>query len=124
MDRLFVYGTLRLGSTNAYAQKLAGVARHLGVGKIAGRLFQVAHYPALLPPQTSDDLVIGDLFEGITAELWRELDNYEGDEYVREAVDVVLDSGELSAAFVYRYLPRPGHLKWIRSGDWNQPDRT
>lgn len=123
MDRLFVYGTLRLGSTNAYAQKLASEAHHVGRGQIRGRLYRVTHYPALAEPQRGDDFVTGDVFEGISGELWRELDGYEGDEYVRESTEVLLESGESVTAFVYRYLPSTNQLKRIRSGDWHQPDR-
>ena len=122
-DKLFVYGTLRRGSNNYYAEILAKTARHLGEGAVSGRLYRVGHYPALVKAQAEHEHVKGDLFEGITAELWALLDEYEGAEYAREMVDVLLEDGGARQAYVYRYVLSAESLEWIRSGDWNQPDR-
>jgi gamma-glutamylcyclotransferase (GGCT)/AIG2-like uncharacterized protein YtfP len=122
-DRLFVYGTLRRGSNNYYAELLAKTARHLGEGAVSGRLYRVTLYPALVKAQAEHERVKGDLFEGITAELWALLDDYEGDEYAREIVDVTMADGGTLQAYVYRYVLSSESLEWIRSGDWNQPDR-
>jgi gamma-glutamylcyclotransferase (GGCT)/AIG2-like uncharacterized protein YtfP len=122
-DKLFVYGTLRRGSNNYYAEILEKTASHLGQGAVAGRLYRVAHYPALVKAQAESENVKGDLFEGISAELLALLDDYEGDEYAREMVDVVLEDGGARQAYVYRYVLSAESLEWIRSGDWNQPDR-
>jgi len=122
-DRLFVYGTLRRGSNNYYAELLAKTASHLGEGAVAGRLYRVGHYPALVKAQAEHEHVKGDLFEGITARLWALLDDYEGDEYSREIVGVRMEDGGNLQAYVYRYVLSSESLEWIRSGDWNQPDR-
>jgi len=123
MDKLFVYGTLRPGSNNQYAQHLAKAARHVGPSTTGGRLYRVAHYPALVSSQSKEDRVTGDLFDGITDQLWQLLDNYEGPEYSRELADVITEGGNDTQAYVYRYLLPSDLLEWIRSGDWNHPDR-
>jgi len=89
---------------------------------MAGRLYRIAHYPGLALAEAEDDRVIGDLFEGVGGELLKMLDDYEGEEYVRELRDANMD-GVTWPAYVYRYaLPTDG-LIWIRSGDWKSPDR-
>jgi gamma-glutamylcyclotransferase (GGCT)/AIG2-like uncharacterized protein YtfP len=55
-------------------------------------------------------------------ELLKVLDDYEGEEYARELQDVNVDGGTLQA-YVYRYVLATDGLTWIRSGDWNHPDR-
>jgi gamma-glutamylcyclotransferase (GGCT)/AIG2-like uncharacterized protein YtfP len=122
-DKLFVYGTLRRGSNNYYAGLLAETTRYVGQGAVAGRLYRVAHYPALVKGHAEHEHVKGDLFEGISAELWALLDDYEGDEYAREIVDVLIEDGGTLQAYVYRYVRSSESLEWIRSGDWKQPDR-
>jgi gamma-glutamylcyclotransferase (GGCT)/AIG2-like uncharacterized protein YtfP len=118
VDRLFVYGTLRLGSKNEYAEQLAKTARHIGVATIAGRLYRVQHYPALAPPQFDEDLVRGDVFEGVTPELLQRLDDYESAEYSRQLGTVTMQDGRALSAYFYLYVLPTDHLEWIRSGDW------
>ncbi len=79
-----MYGTLRPGSNNQYAERLSKTACHIGSGTVSGRLYLVTHYPALAPAQSAEERVKGDVFEGITAELWQLLDEYEGEQYARE----------------------------------------
>jgi gamma-glutamylcyclotransferase (GGCT)/AIG2-like uncharacterized protein YtfP len=118
MDRLFVYGTLRPGARNEQAAWLAGSARHLGTGRIRGRLYRLAYYPALGSPLAEDDWVSGDLFAGVTAEMLHRLDQYEGSEYARELTDVTTPAGHIFPAYFYRFLMPVDALKWIPSGDW------
>jgi gamma-glutamylcyclotransferase (GGCT)/AIG2-like uncharacterized protein YtfP len=115
---LFVYGTLRLGSKNEYAAQLANTARHIGSATIPGRLYRVQHYPALAPPQSNQDLVLGDVFEGVTPELLERLDEYESAEYSRQLGEVTMPDGRTLTAYFYRYDLPTGHLEWIPSGDW------
>jgi gamma-glutamylcyclotransferase (GGCT)/AIG2-like uncharacterized protein YtfP len=118
LNRLFVYGTLRLGSSNEHADRLRETARYLGAARIRGQLFRVLHYPALGPPQLEQDWVLGDLFEAITDDLMQQLDDYEGAEYTRHVAEVMLDDGGKLAAYVYLYaLPTAG-LTRIESGVW------
>lgn len=119
LDRLFVYGTLRLGAKNEYAVRLAETARFVGKARIRGQLFRVIHYPALAPPQSDQDWVVGDVFEGITDDLMRHLDTYEGAEYTRHVAEVVLDNGRSLAVYVYLYAQPTDQLKRIESGEWD-----
>jgi gamma-glutamylcyclotransferase (GGCT)/AIG2-like uncharacterized protein YtfP len=118
-DKLFVYGTLRPGSRNHYAERLAKKAHHIGPAIMSGRLYRVASYPGMVPPQSENDWVKGDLFEGVTPELLAQLDEYEGVGYSREIADAVLEDGTALAAYYYRYALPIGQLEWIRSGDWS-----
>jgi gamma-glutamylcyclotransferase (GGCT)/AIG2-like uncharacterized protein YtfP len=120
VDRLFVYGTLRRGAENEFAQLMEKSARFLSQACIRGRLFRVAHYPGLGAPEDRNDWVKGDVFEGVTAEMLQRLDDYEGPEYVRQLAEITLENGSHVAAFVYLYaLPTEG-LELIPFGDWNE----
>jgi gamma-glutamylcyclotransferase (GGCT)/AIG2-like uncharacterized protein YtfP len=118
VDRLFVYGTLRLGYANDHARALEQGARFLGHARIPGRLFRVAHYPGLAGPQAASEWVKGDVFEGVTAEMFQRLDDYEGAEYRRELAAVTMEDGKSLAAYVYLYLPPTDGLELIEGGDW------
>ena len=118
VNRLFVYGTLRRGSSNEYALELAVASRFVGHGRIRGRLFRVTHYPALVAPANETDWVTGDLFENIGEELLQRLDHYEGPEYTRVIVEVMLDDGQQLEAYLYFYQLPVEHLELIPSGDW------
>ena len=119
LDRLFVYGTLRLGAQNEYASRLAERARFVGKARIRGQLFRVLHYPALAPPQSDQDWVVGDVFEGFADDLMRQLDAYEGAEYTRNIAEVTLDDGRKLAVYVYLYALPTDRLVRIESGEWN-----
>jgi len=116
-----VYGTLRPGSKNEQAARLAKTARHMGAATISGRLYRVAHYPALAPARSNEDQVRGDVFEGVTAELLQSLDDYEGSEYARQLAQVTMEDGSSLVAFFYLYVLPTDQLEWIRSGDWMPP---
>ena len=118
MDRLFVYGTLKFGEPNENALLLAKRARYIGAARIPGRLFRVAHYPALAAPVADDDWVKGDVFEGISSELFAHLDHYEGAEYTRETAEVTMGTGLILAVFVYRWIGSTESLQLIPKGDW------
>ncbi len=118
MDRLFVYGTLRLGSANDHADALKQDARFLGHARILGRLFRVAHYPGLAAPAGKNEWVKGDVFEGVSPEMFQRLDDYEGAEYARRLAEVTLENGSTLAAYLYLYLPPTDGLDLIASGDW------
>ncbi len=122
VDRLFVYGTLRLGSNHEHALALAAQARHLCAARVPGRLYRVAHYPGLVVPQNENDWVVGDVFENVTDALFQRLDGYEGSDYRRELTEVTLASGRTIAAYLYRYLLPTGSLALIPSGDFMHPD--
>jgi len=118
VDRLFVYGTLRLGCANEQARALAEGTRFLGHARIPGRLFRVAHYPGLIAPAFKNEWVTGDVFEGVSTEMFQRLDDYEGSEYARQLAEVTLENGGRIAAYLYLYLPATDGLELISSGDW------
>lgn len=96
---LFVYGTLKKGEKNHHRldgsdflkqEKLFGFKRSEGIG------------PAIMPGG-EDDLVEGELYQ-VDSEVLDKIDEYEGDEYIRELVE--LDDG--SEAYAYIYVPIEG----------------
>ncbi len=101
MNTLFVYGTLRLGSKNEHARRLAENSRHSGVATMNGRLHRLGNYLALIPSQSKEDLITGDVFEGVTAELFARLDEYEGAEYCRQMGEVTMEDGRTVTAYCY-----------------------
>jgi gamma-glutamylcyclotransferase (GGCT)/AIG2-like uncharacterized protein YtfP len=101
---LFAYGTLmfaqvrRLHSRRALAAEpatLAGYARHALRG---------ASYPGIVP--ASGGLVRGLLLRGVSPALLAKLDRWEGADYLRVPVRVVLTSGAEVPAFTYVLAPR------------------
>ena len=60
-DHLFVYGTLRLGSSNPHAAFLHEFCTHAGQGTITGRLYRIGYYPGLLLDPGGVQ-VVGDVF--------------------------------------------------------------
>lgn len=117
-DKLFVYGTLRPGSKNRYADLLPLNAEHLGIARVRGRLYRVSHYPALVSSQSNDEWAIGDLFSGVSPELLAELDSFEGSSYAREMTQVTLPDDTSVEAFIYGWTLPSNNLERIYSGDW------
>jgi len=116
-----VYGSLRAGQNNAMAALLRRHARHLGRGRVCGRLYEVDWYPGMVPSADGDECVAGDVFElaAETAErLLAELDAYEGDGFARAPVEVVLEDETRCAAFAYLYAGGVAGLARVAHGDW------
>jgi gamma-glutamylcyclotransferase (GGCT)/AIG2-like uncharacterized protein YtfP len=103
-DRLFVYGTLAPGRPNEHVLK--DVAGTWAPGVVRGDLTQRGWgaglgYPALVLRSDGPD-VPGLVFTSdALADLWSELDRFEGPEYARVTVSVALDTGAAVLAFVY-----------------------
>lgn len=93
---LFVYGTLRKGEKNH--KKLKG-ARSLGESTLKGFRRTEGEGPAIVPGDKNDS-VDGELYD-IDLETLKEIDEYEGEEYIRELVE--LEDG--SKAYAYVYFP-------------------
>jgi gamma-glutamylcyclotransferase (GGCT)/AIG2-like uncharacterized protein YtfP len=98
-----VYGTLRAGSQNEHAARLARSARHIGLASMSGRLHSLGDYLALAPSQSTEDRVPGDVFEGVTPELFERLDEYEGEEYLRQLGEATMEDGRTLTVHFYRY---------------------
>lgn len=124
---LFVYGTLRRGSSNQMARNLACEANFLEHGKMRGRLYAVRGYPGLTPSEDSQDWVIGDVYRLRDPEaLLTILDEYEGCgpanvppyEYERVLCTVLLNSGASLQCWVYLYRGRLIEENRIWSGEF------
>ena len=90
---LFVYGSLKRGQAN-HAQ--LGWALFVGVARTAPcfALRMIDGYPALVPGQRA---VLGELYRIATLDLVR-LDEFEGDGYRREAIE--LETGARALGYV------------------------
>lgn len=103
-EGLFVYGSLCPGGSNEHV--LAPLQGTFEPGAARGRLLQLGWgaamgYPAIvLDPE--GDRVPGYLFRSERLPMaWPELDAFEGEQYLRTATDVELESGRRAAAFIY-----------------------
>jgi gamma-glutamylcyclotransferase (GGCT)/AIG2-like uncharacterized protein YtfP len=116
---LFVYGTLRRGSSHPLAQRLADTAEHAGEARIQGELFWVQEeFPGLTLTQDENSYVRGDLYFVPDPALLDVLDNYEGESYERRRLPVESFSMGPAAAWVYIYLPPPNAEQRIANGDF------
>jgi len=117
---LFVYGTLRKGLDNPFAELLAESASYAGPGKVRGEICVIAHYPGLV--LSGGGWVMGDLFHFENAGLLRTLDEYEGtegnNEFRRVSTQALLESGEWVEASVYIYAGDASGKQRIESGDF------
>ena len=120
-DLLFVYGTLRSGFDNPYAQLLRQRAELLGPATAQGSIYRVRHYPAFRPEAhpAASGVVHGELYRMFPdpAALLQALDDYEDVEFTRVPI-AVEQGGGAHSAWIYRYdaaLP-PDSL--IASGDF------
>ncbi len=119
---LFVYGTLRRQSQQGMARYLERYGRFVGAAQTAGRLYDLGTFPGLLPPESADDWVKGDLFElhGVAAAL-PVLDRYEGCDrglYQRGLAPVQRHNGQTVAAWVYWYQGDVQPQQRILAGDY------
>ena len=91
--RLFVYGSLKRGQP--HHRELHG-ARFIGPASTAQAfaLREIAGYPALVP---GDRAIAGELYD-FTAQRLNELDEFEGDAYVRQ--EIRLADGETVLAYL------------------------
>jgi gamma-glutamylcyclotransferase (GGCT)/AIG2-like uncharacterized protein YtfP len=127
-SKLFAYGTLRQEAAPAEIAHAVARLRRVGSGVARGRLFDLGAYPgavfAVSEPKTAGvqgattetDMgcsdIIGEVYEVPDAELWAELDAYEGFQpgdasaslFLRREIDVwMIDTGERAVCWVYEY---------------------
>lgn len=122
-QRLFVYGSLRsdLGrlrpgqSEPAYAL-LAGNASPQGPASISGRLYAPAWYPGYVPDTASR--VRGEMWAINDSSILAKLDAFEGELYIRDRCEALLDDGRQVTAWTYRYVADTGGVPLIASGDY------
>jgi gamma-glutamylcyclotransferase (GGCT)/AIG2-like uncharacterized protein YtfP len=106
-SRLFVYGTLRRGSKNKFAKILAEQSEFIGTGKMRGRVYDLGSYPGAVASKRPGDWVYGELFRLLDPrKTFQRLDAYEGPDFSRTIVTILLDSGEQLDSWVYLYQGR------------------
>lgn len=104
LQRLFVYGSLQPGGTNAH--ELEGIAGTWSRAVVRGRLLQEGWgagigYPGLILDDGGEDVAGFVLESNQLVTEWPRLDAFEGAEYARVEVGVRLESGGSVPAFVY-----------------------
>ena len=115
---LFVYGTLKSGFENRYAQQLQRDATLLGRAQMPGRLYRVGSYPGMRPPRDPKDLITGELYELYQPSKTLEvLDEWE-EGYDRELHRATLETGQEFPAWVYVYRQSLPEDRYLASGEW------
>src|SRR5688572_6617444 len=125
---LFIYGSLRVGSTNPHAAYLHSCCRHCGIGKMPGRLFRNGSLHAAVYEPGAQHTVAGDVFElpdGRCGELICSLDRYEGigaglphpPAFRREEVPVSLADGTSLQCWAWLYILSVKGFSPVRHGD-------
>jgi gamma-glutamylcyclotransferase (GGCT)/AIG2-like uncharacterized protein YtfP len=115
---LFVYGTLRRDSGTEWSRRLAANPEFIGSGHVPGTLFEIGSYRGMVPAQSENDSVVGEVFQVVDpAAFWPILDEYEGDEFERREVPVRLDDGNIMNAWVYYYRGDTAGQSRVLSGD-------
>ena len=114
MSMLFVYGTLLRGQP-AWTL-IQDKIRSYQSATVVGRLFSIEdQYPGFVRQGT--DLVCGALIELIDDNLFAVLDRYEGPEYRRIIVEVILPN-EMTDAWTYELVADPRPTTRIPGGNW------
>lgn len=121
MTLLFVYGTLRPGAGGRMARLLARRAEAAGPAVLPGRLLDLGGFPGVVPPAGPGDRVRGDLYRVPPEDggaLLRRLDAYEGSDYERRTVEVLLPGGGRARASAWLWVGPTGGSREIHGGDW------
>lgn len=117
-ERIFVYGTLRVGASNHFRM---GRAHLLGPAMMKGKLYKIGWYPGLVL-QAGVGEVVGEVY-GVSPSLMGELDEFEGfrgtdqDEFVRVRAHALVTGKEMEL-WVYEYRGSVEERCLIESGDW------
>lgn len=104
MERFFIYGSLQPGGPNEYV--LAGVPGHWQPAVAKGRLVNAGWgaslgYPGLVSDECGQEVHGQILTSTELGRKWAELDQLEGDEYVRTKLSAFLRNGEKVFAYAY-----------------------
>ncbi len=75
-------------------------------------------YPAVV--QDNDGTVNGVVYLNVPDSAWNRLDQYEGEMYNRQSVDIVSDNGETIYAEIY--VLQPGFINQLDGSDWDFDD--
>ena len=123
---VFVYGTLRRGQSNDIT-RLSPAPRFVGVGEVAGTMFDLGPYPGVLLGTSAKEggqgTVVGEVY-AISTTLEVVLDAIEEvypqatGEYTKRSIHV-LAAGRSWECIVYEINPlRTAGLPVVASGDW------
>jgi len=118
--RLFVCGTLRRGEANAYAADLHAHSAYAGPGRLRGRLYSLGWCPGMVLSDDADDVVHGEVFAldaSSAAEVLARLDEYEGPQFERRAVEAAMEDGEVVRCWAYLYRGDVEGRERVASGD-------
>jgi gamma-glutamylcyclotransferase (GGCT)/AIG2-like uncharacterized protein YtfP len=124
-DLVFFYGTLMSGFHRPGRTRLDRVLTPVGRGWIHAALFDLGIYPAAIP--ASDTRVWGEIHRMLDVEsVLSTLDEIEGFSisepdkslYIREAIPVTFEDGQVKSAWVYFYNAPLGRAERIQSGDY------
>ena len=108
MEYLFVYGLFRDSGNPLLGEKI-----HLGKHYVEGTLYKVNEFYPGFTRRIGGNKVWGDVYK-IDPKVFPELDEYEGEEYIRTKITV--SSGQ--ECWIYEYIDDVSDKTEIKSGDW------
>ena len=115
-SRVFVYGALRKGASNAWRMERA---LFVGSASVAGTLVKVDWYPGLV--LDGETRVKGEVYE-VDEKTLRELDAFEGigvnNEYKRVKGKVLLEDGAELECSIYEWQLGVANYEVVANGDW------
>ena len=115
---LFVYGTLRKDYDLKLKNRVAKALKYSGRAKVGASMYDIGRYPGAVKDRSGRE-VIGDVFEVSDPEaVFKVLDKYEGDEFVRRKAKVRMRRGGELNAWIYWYDPDVSGRTPIRHKDY------
>ena len=119
VDYLFAYGTLRKNYNLKLKDKVADELTYIGQAKVAATLFDIGKYPGAIRETNNKNEIIGDVFVLNDAiKVFKILDEYEGNEFLRKKSVVKLRSGKSINAWIYWYNQSPSGKQRIPYKDY------
>ncbi|MCI0381140.1 MAG: gamma-glutamylcyclotransferase [Gemmataceae bacterium] len=126
---LFLYGTLLPEHVSPDLKSVVQRLRRLGSATIAGRLFDLGEYPALVLDTSAETRVTGEVFElpddpGVLQSLdaYEEFDpnDPDGSLFLRKRMPIELRDGRRILAWVYIYNRDPSHSPLVSGGNYSE----
>jgi len=106
MEKLFVYGSLMPNRKHhSILKRINGTWKKAFVyGEIKKILLQKEEYQSLILKNT-DKKIPGYLFSSYALSyLWKTIDNFEGQNYIRKKTKVFLNNSRFTEAYIYSYF--------------------
>ena len=131
MERLFVYGTLKWEMIDSVMPQVVPYLNYETNGYVAGKLFDVDHYPGAVPASSVRYKIFGQLLSvktGFERYIFQTLDEYEGcDEtnvanslFRREKTKVYINNIDSLEAWIYWYNRPVSRLTEITGGIYSK----